>query len=70
MGLFSDYVIYIKFKDGDEGYFVRFEKGGILCNPHPANAKKYSSELTAEFEIGRYFSDYDDIISYARVKKY
>ena len=70
MGLFSDYVIFIKFRDGDEGYFVRVEGDGVICNPYASNAKKYRSSMSANYEIGYYLSDFDDIIRYTRVERY
>lgn len=71
MGLFSDFVIWIKFKDGDEGYYVGISEDGekIIYNRHPSNAKKYGSRMAAHSAIGYHLSDFEDIISCTEVEK-
>ena len=70
MGLFSDYVIYIQFDDGDWGYFVRVSGDQIVYNRSASNAKKYSTRAGAAVDIGYYLSDFEDVISYTRIEKY
>lgn len=70
MGLFSDYVIYIKFNDGDWGYFVRISGDNVVYNRSASNAKKYSTRVGANYDIGYYLSDFEHIISYTRVESY
>lgn len=71
MGLFSDYVIWIKFKDEDEGCFVGISEdgGNIIYNRHLGNAKKYGSRVAVHVAIGYHLSDFEDITNYTEVER-
>ena len=70
MGLFHNYIIFIKFKDGDEGYFVRVSGKKIIYNSSAKNARQYYTRFKANYDIGYWLSDFEDIIRYTEVLRY
>ncbi|MCH5158104.1 MAG: hypothetical protein J1F33_02790 [Clostridiales bacterium] len=61
------YVIYIKFFNGKEGYYVGVDDDDIIFSNTVSGAKKFSSRMSAGYAEGYYLSGFEDIIDYTKV---
>ena len=73
MGLFSKYVIWIEFKDGDEGYFYKIKDGKIFYTYNKYEAKIYNSSFSASSGLGELSAEINinriDTIDQIKIKK-